>query len=74
MNPRPSDLHFFQESSTTILGIASGVYDRSVRRGASERPESTTRTGIVNYSKLPLPLRDDISGTGSRIGINENAF
>ena len=57
MDPRPSDLHFFQESSTTFLGIASAVYDRSVRRGASERAirvydEDRDRKAIKNYLSL----------------------
>ena len=29
---------------------------------------------MVNDRKLPFALHDDISGTGSRIGINEKAF
>lgn len=29
---------------------------------------------IVNDEKLPLSLRDDISETGTRIGINQNGF
>lgn len=41
-------------------------------RGRSERFE--TKIEIINDQKLSPSLRDDISGTGSRIGINENAF
>lgn len=41
-------------------------------RGGSERFE--TKIEIINDQKLSPSLRDDISSTGSRIGINENAF
>lgn len=52
----------------------STVWDRSMTRGGSERSEHETRIEIINDQKLSLSLRGDISRTGSRIGINKNAF
>ena len=37
-------------------------------------PSKPTRTARVYDWKLPFPLHDDISGTGSRNGMNEKGF